>query len=225
MKFSFVLVTTAALGIGILGVQGCATGGEEFDSSHDAVTGGCVPGGFYCGGDKVEGDKNSLFVCESGKKGRLSQKCATKCIVAAPGQDDACEDTKPCFKQGTYCGGDKVNGNPNALYSCDNFDPASTAVFDTLCGGGCQVMPDGQDDRCKPAPTCVANGTYCGGDKVDGDPNFLYKCDDSGKGQFIKSCDHGCAVRTGQDDDCKTSGKQDDIIYGMGPFGFGGEGD
>ena len=224
MKFHFVLTASAVLGLATFVLQGCATGGEADDASEAEVLGGCVPGGYYCGGDKVEGDKNSLYVCEGGKKGRLSQKCAKKCVVAPPGQDDACEDVKPCFVQGTYCGGDKVNGNPNALYTCDNFDPASNALFTTLCGGGCKVNPPGQDDECKPAPTCVANGTYCGGDKVDGDPHTLYRCDDSGKAQFLRACEHGCAVRSGQDDACKTSGEPDQVIYGMGPFGFDGPG-
>jgi hypothetical protein len=44
-----------------------------------------------------------------------SQKCAKRCIVAPPGEDDQCEDVNPCFERGTYCGGDKFNGNPNAL--------------------------------------------------------------------------------------------------------------
>lgn len=57
-----------------------------------------------------------------------------------------------------------------------------------------------------PAPSvnCVPGGFYCGGDKVKGDPDNLYKCNASGNGESLsKACKSGCRVNTGRDDSCK----------------------
>jgi hypothetical protein len=52
----------------------------------------CVPcqaGAFYCGGDNLIGDANTLYRCKSDGTGAVYQKCSGACIVH-PGQDDSC---------------------------------------------------------------------------------------------------------------------------------------
>lgn len=51
--------------------------------------GPCVEGGFYCGGDKLDGDPRTLYRCAAGA-GVDGRVCANGCVVAAPGQDDYC---------------------------------------------------------------------------------------------------------------------------------------
>ncbi|MEO7328494.1 MAG: hypothetical protein ABI193_07950 [Minicystis sp.] len=51
---------------------------------------------------------------------------------------------------------------------------------------------------------CVAGGFYCGGDKVKGAADSLYRCEANGSATKVESCSKGCAVRTGRDDACRT---------------------
>lgn len=53
--------------------------------------------------------------------------------------------------------------------------------------------------------TCVAGGLYCGGDKLTGNANTLYRCGSDGKGTVVRACSHGCSVNSGDDDSCKCS--------------------
>lgn len=73
------------------------------------------------------------------------------------------------------------------------------------CANGCIVNPDkSKDDFCAPATKCVAGGFYCGGDKVNGDPNTLFKCGADGFATTVsKRCASGCTVVSGSDDRCK----------------------
>lgn len=51
---------------------------------------------------------------------------------------------------------------------------------------------------------CVPGGYYCGGDKVNGNPDNLYKCNAAGDGQsLVKACAHDCQVNPGRDDTCE----------------------
>jgi hypothetical protein len=54
----------------------------------------CVLHGYYCGGDKVDGDPRSLYQCEPNGSGGVMavfrMKCPNGCIVGAAGVDDAC---------------------------------------------------------------------------------------------------------------------------------------
>ena len=45
---------------------------------------------------------------------------------------------------GYYCGSDRIGGDANTLYLCNNNAPAGA----THCGNGCAVMPQGTNDRC-----------------------------------------------------------------------------
>ncbi|MFO0755901.1 MAG: CHAP domain-containing protein [Byssovorax sp.] len=52
--------------------------------------------------------------------------------------------------------------------------------------------------------SCVAGGTYCGGDKVKGASDTLYECQADGSAKKLQECSRGCAVRPGRDDACRT---------------------
>lgn len=56
----------------------------------------------------------------------------------------------------------------------------------------------------KPTVSCFPDGYYCGGDKVPGSKNDLYRCDSAGTGATLaKACSAGCEVMTGRDDRCR----------------------
>jgi hypothetical protein len=51
--------------------------------------------------------------------------------------------------------------------------------------------------------SCFAGGLYCGGDKISGDKNTLYRCTGAGAPAVVRHCASGCAVHSGSDDGCK----------------------
>jgi hypothetical protein len=51
--------------------------------------------------------------------------------------------------------------------------------------------------------SCFVGGLYCGGDKVSGDKNTLFRCTGAGAPTVVKHCANGCAVHSGDDDGCK----------------------
>lgn len=50
--------------------------------------------------------------------------------------------------------------------------------------------------------SCVVGSSYCGGDKVVGDANTLYKCTGGTTGTAVRVCPNGCRVNPGDDDAC-----------------------
>ena len=69
----------------------CAYGCVAVPGNDDACRGGggtCQDGGYYCGGDKLDGDPATLYVC-SGGAGTSPMRCANGCVVVA-GMDDHC---------------------------------------------------------------------------------------------------------------------------------------
>ena len=54
-----------------------------------AVGGTCTDGGKYCGGDKLPGDPQTLYVCAQGA-GTQPMTCADGCVVAPAGSNDHC---------------------------------------------------------------------------------------------------------------------------------------
>lgn len=54
-----------------------------------------------------------------------------------------------------------------------------------------------------PTGSCVVGGSYCGGDKLAGDPDTLYRCNADGTGTVIRKCENGCSVNPGRDDSCR----------------------
>jgi hypothetical protein len=73
--------------------------------------------------------------------GQCAVKCANGCV------NGTCNPPTKCVAGGAYCGGDKVNGDPNVLYKC-GADGFATTV-QQACVNGCVVAPAGQDDFCK----------------------------------------------------------------------------
>jgi hypothetical protein len=91
-------------------------------------------------------------------------------------------------------------GPADTLYVCN---ANGSFTLKARCAAGCTVTP--YDDACKTATSCVTGGAYCGGDKLDGDPNILDKCGAGGTvASIISACTNGCIVQPpGQDDTCK----------------------
>lgn len=54
-----------------------------------AVGGTCIDGGKYCGGDKLPGDPQTLYVCAQGA-GTQPMTCTDSCVVAGAGSNDHC---------------------------------------------------------------------------------------------------------------------------------------
>ncbi|MDB4944333.1 MAG: hypothetical protein JWP97_3867 [Labilithrix sp.] len=63
--------------------------GEPDPAEVEPSGGDCVPGGLYCGGDKVTGSSKTLYRCEGPGAPTVVEKCAAGCSVNA-GQNDAC---------------------------------------------------------------------------------------------------------------------------------------
>ena len=103
-----------------------------------------------------------------------------------------------CVDGALYCGGDQLVGESDVLYRC-NANGVPTARG--RCAYGCTWRSD-KDDVCRGGPLCQEGGHYCGGDKVDGDPQTLYVCRDL-EGVSPVLCPNGCLVRPGNDDICR----------------------
>jgi hypothetical protein len=58
------------------------------DDACRGVGGPCTEGGYYCGGNELDGDPQSLYQCIGGV-GKNRRACANGCVIR-PGQDDAC---------------------------------------------------------------------------------------------------------------------------------------
>jgi hypothetical protein len=59
------------------------------DDACRGVGGPCTEGGYYCGGNELDGDPQSLYQCVGGV-GRSRRECANGCEIRPAGQDDAC---------------------------------------------------------------------------------------------------------------------------------------
>ena len=107
--------------------------------------------------------------------------------------------TADCNAGALYCGGDQLAGDPQTLYACN---AGGVPIARGACRNGCLVRP-GKDDACSGgAAACLAGGRYCGGDKLDGDPQTLYICM-AGAGVAPQRCADGCVVHTSDDDACR----------------------
>lgn len=64
--------------------------GAHADVTIDlAPVAACTAGALYCGGDKLAGDPESVYVCAQGA-GTQAMRCANGCVVAPAGTDDHC---------------------------------------------------------------------------------------------------------------------------------------
>jgi len=75
------------------------------------------------------------------------------------------------------------------------------------CGGGCAPgdASGATEAACKPPIACTPGGFYCGGDKLDGDPDVLYRCAANGNHAVAERCGGAgsCLVQPGRDDRCR----------------------
>ncbi|MBA3501722.1 MAG: hypothetical protein H0T65_15260 [Deltaproteobacteria bacterium] len=105
----------------------------------------CVAGAFYCGGDKLAGDPQTLYQCNGGGVPLARGRCAFGCVVR-PTDDDVCDGgPMTCMDGGFYCGGNELAGDPSTLYRCSG--GAGTAPM--RCRDGCVIAPAGSDDHCR----------------------------------------------------------------------------
>jgi hypothetical protein len=107
--------------------------------------------------------------------------------------------TADCAAGAFYCGGDQLAGDPATLYQCN---AGGVPIARGVCSYGCAVRP-AHDDVCRGGGgTCVDGSRYCGGDKLDGDPQTLYVCM-AGAGVTPQRCAAGCVIVAGNDDVCR----------------------
>src|ERR1041384_3756071 len=71
----------------------------------------CTDGRLYCGGSTVTGDFNTLYRCNARAVPTARGRCTAGCVVH-PGDNDACAAGALCQDGGKYCGGDKLEGDP-----------------------------------------------------------------------------------------------------------------
>jgi hypothetical protein len=110
-----------------------------------APTGDCTAGSFYCGGDMIAGDPQTLYICNGGGVPFARGRCLHGCTVV-PGGNDYCEGGDlPCIEPGFYCGGDKLDGDPQSRYRCSG----GAGIERMVCPNGCVVAPPGDDDYCR----------------------------------------------------------------------------
>lgn len=158
----------------------------------------------YSGAPKMKSSlKNQLASFYQKRNGLRSNTIEKYCpitsteIAAVKAVASGHSGGESCVPGGFYCGGDKVSGDKSTLYKCDNDGQGASKV--EACARGCSVN-SGSDDSCR---TCMPGGTYCGGDRVTGNPNNLYLCQSSGAPTLEQTCKHGCSVNSGADDSCK----------------------
>ena len=143
------IVGAGKLGGNVLGTGAAATklaANEHAELAIDlAPVAACVAGAFYCGGDKLAGDPATLYQCNAGGVPLARGECPGSCTVR-PTQDDVCAATGgTCVDGGTYCGGDKVAGDPQTLYTCAQ----GAGTQPMVCANGCVVGAPGTDDHCR----------------------------------------------------------------------------
>jgi hypothetical protein len=84
----------------------------------------------------------------------------------------------------------------NTLYNFFHWPAADKAVVR-------RKFTQSADGTTNAGASCFVGGSYCGGDKIDGDPSTLFRCTGTGAPTVIRHCANGCAVQSGQDDACK----------------------
>jgi hypothetical protein len=106
----------------------------------------CVQGGFYCGGNKLAGDESALYMCNTGGVPLGRGFCEHGCSVNPPPMDDACRGgPATCIEGGFYCGGNKLDGDPQSRYTCSG----GKGIARQPCADGCVIAPAGSDDHCR----------------------------------------------------------------------------
>lgn len=142
----------------VAGISG-GVDGDQFNGDLDALkklAAGGTPDpcfglvdGSYCGGDGIDGDKSTLFVCKGGSVASMT-KCAAGCKYNPPGTPDECNPAPPAPDGGTAVGGDD-GGTSDGTGGNGGTPGDPGANGDTGGGGGSGVMP-------APAGGCSVGG-------------------------------------------------------------------
>jgi len=148
------------------------------------------------------GDPVVVGIVAAGKLGGNVLGTGAASTTIAPGRHATVElelsPTEDCSAGARYCGGDMLAGDPRTLYQCN---AGGVPIARGRCPGDCVVRP-GKDDVCRgDGGVCRDGGSYCGGDKLDGDPQTLYLCM-AGVAAAATPCPGGCLVRASDDDVC-----------------------
>lgn len=134
------------------GAAGAPDGDGAASSAGEAGSGGSsgcagLYEGWYCGGDKVNGDLNTLYHCKDGQSDQqIVCPYVSSCKIMPEGTNDYC----PCVKLGYYCGGNEIKGDSDTLYYC-NGERVDTGLTVDCAGLGkdCSVEAPGTPDQCK----------------------------------------------------------------------------
>lgn len=103
----------------------------------------CIEGALYCGGtETIFAEFGTLYRCTGGIP-IFYAKCSFSCSSLGTA-NGVCAGRGLCRDGGTYCGGHALDGDPNVLYVCEEFD----ATAPRRCANGCVVRGDG-DDVCR----------------------------------------------------------------------------
>ena len=152
--------------------------------------------------DQAGSEPIAVGVVAAGKLGASVLGTGAGSVTVAPGRHATVQiELSPiddCNAGALYCGGDMLAGDPGTLYQCN---AGGVPLARGVCSDSCMVRP-GKDDVCHGAGGCRDGSTYCGGDKLDGDPGTLYVCM-AGAGTAPTPCPRGCVVRSGDDDVCR----------------------
>jgi hypothetical protein len=84
----------------------------------------------------------------------------------------------------------------NAIYTFHHWTAAARAVVSHRFAQSAHGTTNGGSD-------CFVGGLYCGGDKISGNSNDLYRCTGTGAPTLVHACAHGCSVNSGTDDSCR----------------------
>lgn len=104
----------------------------------------CQDASFYCGGDQIAGDPDTLYQCDAGAVPQARGRCVNGCTIN-PADDDTCAaGPETCVEGGFYCGGNELAGDPRTLYTCTG----GVGTAPRVCPNGCVIMPPGNDDAC-----------------------------------------------------------------------------
>lgn len=76
-----------------------------------------------------------------------------------------------------------AGASASGCYDFSYDEPANEAG----AGDTSTPVPDGESG------TCVADGSYCGGDRVVGEADTIYRCAADGGGLLLRKCAGGCA--------------------------------
>lgn len=107
-----------------------------------AVKSMCEVGRNFCGGGATGGNEGTVYRCTAAGVPRARGRCMHGCDVRT-GDDVCLPGPLPCTLGG-YCGGDKVEGDPSALYTCSG----GVGINPMPCTNGCVVEID-NDDHCR----------------------------------------------------------------------------